>query len=474
LIELTLGDDDALPDRFRLFVAGENETTKGTFLFDEAAAASVLAAFERGGVDLAIDLAHDSLDPAARAMRNDADDAMGWFRLEVDADGSLWAVGVKWTEPGATRLRKRLQRYVSPAFLVGDENRIVEILNCAICSQPATFNTPALVAAARDVRLRADVSFNAILEAVTVALRERHPPGDSGPYAHACDVYDSWLVYELAGQLYRVDYAFVDGAATLGVNAVRVERTYAPIEAIEMNRLQTVIKAFRESGDAAKFEADLVALEMSPADAKAAVDAVKGQDGAAALALVESMLVAALGAGDMAPTEDEAPAEDDALADAPVDDEAPAEDDEAEAMTAAALTRLVPGARSATEAEAELARKLAAYDRLVALEAEREAAERRELVGELVKIGAELPATAWDGEPQNRKPAAHLAALTVAALRERVRLFTAARPGVVRAPDASDDEITDADRRATEGMNAEQKARYFRLRRSTRRKGSDK
>lgn len=137
--------DAPLPNEFRIFTAGVNASTKGDVLFDALAAELVLEAYRRGGVDLMIDLAHDSLSEAARVARADADDARGWFQLEVRA-GELWAVGVTWTPDGERRLRERTQRYISPAFRFDDAGRVVELINVAIVARPATLDAPALVA----------------------------------------------------------------------------------------------------------------------------------------------------------------------------------------------------------------------------------------------------------------------------------------------------------------------------------------
>jgi len=136
-----------LPTEFRLFAPGRNETTKGTFIFDDEAAGEVMAAYRRHGVDLSIDLEHLSLeDPVS--SRNFDPDARGWCKLEVRRDGSLWAVQVSWTPDGAARLRERRQRYVSPAFDVDPKTRrIREIHNIAITAIPATHKTMPLVAA---------------------------------------------------------------------------------------------------------------------------------------------------------------------------------------------------------------------------------------------------------------------------------------------------------------------------------------
>jgi phage I-like protein len=135
--------------RFLIFRAGVNRTTKGSFLFDKKAAASVMDHYTRHGVDVMIDLEHLSID--AKAPNYDPD-ARGWCKLELDARGNLWAVAVKWTSDGARRLAEKLQRYISPAFLhdkQGATPRIVRLFNIALVGMPATDEIPALVAASR-------------------------------------------------------------------------------------------------------------------------------------------------------------------------------------------------------------------------------------------------------------------------------------------------------------------------------------
>ena len=152
ILAISVGADGALPTEFRLFVSGWNETENGRFLFDSTAAASVMAAYSKWGVDLAIDLEHQMLsevssDPTAR-------DARGWCKLELRADGSLWAVEVKWTPDGAARLAQKRQRYISPAFEIDLETkRVSKMLNVALVAMPATHHTPALVAASAGARM---------------------------------------------------------------------------------------------------------------------------------------------------------------------------------------------------------------------------------------------------------------------------------------------------------------------------------
>jgi phage I-like protein len=147
MLRLTALDGDAPPIEFRLFTYGVNETTKGPVLFDEKAAADVMAAYMKCGVDLMVDLGHQSLrdGPSARA---DAGDARGWFKLELRADG-IYAVDVRWTPDGERRLRERTQRYISPAVRLGEDDRAIEILNVALVAMPATIGALPLVAASK-------------------------------------------------------------------------------------------------------------------------------------------------------------------------------------------------------------------------------------------------------------------------------------------------------------------------------------
>jgi phage I-like protein len=135
------------PSEFRVFSAGTVETSKGTFLFDEAASERVMADYQKHGVDLMIDYDHASLsfmqvDPAQSGK------AAGWFNLEV-RNGELWATNVRWTQPAADALRRSEWRYMSPAFATDEGGRITSVLNVALTNIPATHNLEPLVAASR-------------------------------------------------------------------------------------------------------------------------------------------------------------------------------------------------------------------------------------------------------------------------------------------------------------------------------------
>ena len=144
--------EGATPTEFRIWKTGLNPTRNGyDVLFDDKAAASVMAAFAEHGVDLMIDLEHLSLDQAHPKYDSDA---RGWAKLEVrrDANGGpeLWAVDVKWTPDGERRLSERTQRYVSPAFTTDKDDRPTRVVNVALVGMPATDHIPALVAASEN------------------------------------------------------------------------------------------------------------------------------------------------------------------------------------------------------------------------------------------------------------------------------------------------------------------------------------
>jgi phage I-like protein len=314
-----------LPTEFRVFRAGVNETTEGPLVFDAEAAAAVMAAFRRRGVDIAIDLQHDSISQAARAARNDAADARGWCSLEV-RDGELWAVAVRWTPDGERRLREGTQRYISPvAFFDRESYRVTEIFNLALVSQPATHDAQPLVAARRLERGGMDPKLIAeALDALT-------------------------------------------------------------------------------AGDAEKCAEILKAVIASAAGAPA--DAGAGD-----------------GASDGSGASTEATAE-------PPD---PKKDD-AEAMARALSSLLkVQGAAEVVAAVKALSADVAA------LKLSREADEHNErvaLVGELVKLGAELPATAW-ADADKRVPVDVLRTMPMPALRARVEAFRKAPRAFAATPPA--------------------------------------
>lgn len=136
---------DQPPSEFRVFTAGKVDTSKGEFLFDEVAAASVMADYAKQGNELMVDYDHASLaglsiDPAQ------AGKSAGWFNLEV-RNGELWAVNVRWTPPAHAALSAKEWRYMSPAFQADESGRITSLINVALTNLPATRRLEPLMAA---------------------------------------------------------------------------------------------------------------------------------------------------------------------------------------------------------------------------------------------------------------------------------------------------------------------------------------
>lgn len=354
---LAVGAEDSLPTEFLIFSPGDNLSTKGSTLFDDTAAKAVMSVYTTCGVDLPIDLEHDSTYEERRAQRSDAADARGWFQLEV-RDGALWAVNVTWTPDGAERLRSKKQRYISPYFAYDDDGRVVELINVALCAQPATLHARPLVAASR-------------LSAPGAAKQRRN--------------------------------------------------------------------------------------KMDPETIRAAITALKEGNADAALKVLEDILAAAAGAGP-APS-------------APEGGEALAETPDATALTALAKEVRALQSRDKTR-EAALSALAAEAQALRAEREKREKGERLQLVGELVSLGAETPATAWSdpgGDPKDRKPVKRLLDEPIDDLRTRVRALSAAAPQQPVRPPAGGGAGTkalssrQAEIAARFGLDDAAKARFARL-----------
>lgn len=221
------------PKAIRLFAMGENATTKGVFLFDDAAAKSVLAAFAEHGVDLAMDFDHGALATPDGRKR----DVPGYYRPEVRADG-LYAIP-QWTDVGLDAIRPGASgalpeyRYTSPSFSFDPETRrVLRLGPLALTSYPATHHAKPLTLTARDRRgslaTLGAMSFEDITEALTRA--------GTALLGYGCEVeevYADRVVFEVRGtdgreRCMSAPYTIVDGVAVLG-DLVEVEETYTPV-----------------------------------------------------------------------------------------------------------------------------------------------------------------------------------------------------------------------------------------------------
>jgi hypothetical protein len=189
---------------------------------------------------------------------------------------------------------------------------------------------------------------------------------------------------------------------------------------------------------------------MNPELAKKMLDVIAGQDEKAALALLIE-LAASMAAGGETPAE---PAAESALAETPeVPPPAPGEEEK--------LAKLSKSVEGMAATIATLSATVKAYE---TAEATREGDERRELVAGLVKCGSETPASAWSGNPEDRKPAEPWASMPIAALRERVARLSKGAP--VRPAVPAVTVLSAADEARAAKMTPEQKARFTELRAS--------
>jgi phage I-like protein len=163
----------APPTEFLIWPFGEIATTKGTFLFDDSAAQSVLDSWQAYGNRLTIDYEHKAVDPNRRA--GDGRSA-GSFLLELRDDG-LYAIDVRWTPPAFEQLSNKEWLYFSPYFSAEeDSGRILELINLALTNIPATRNMTPLVAAHRSTSSMDD-DINTEINAA-LAEGEDPPPSD--------------------------------------------------------------------------------------------------------------------------------------------------------------------------------------------------------------------------------------------------------------------------------------------------------
>lgn len=282
-LSIDAGPEGVPPTEFRIFAAGANPTENGyTVLFDAEAAAAVMAAYERHGVDRMIDLEHLSLDQDAPHYDPDA---RGWAHLEVrrDATGApeLWAVHVRWTPDGESRLREKRQRYISPAFTRDPKtNRVTEVLNIAIVAMPATRQAQPLVAASLDTNASTPSGATVDPKQLQAAIEAIKNGDGEGALA----VLEAMLVASAAGDAGAEEPA--DGpAADPAMAAQQAETVAAAASLLRLTAKATHIEALGEVESWRKSHLELEAGRAKLAEERAVLEL--GQRKANAVQLVK-------------------------------------------------------------------------------------------------------------------------------------------------------------------------------------------
>jgi phage I-like protein len=195
---------------------------------------------------------------------------------------------------------------------------------------------------------------------------------------------------------------------------------------------------------------------MDPSLVKSALDALIAGDAAAALKILQEMIATAAGASPEAP---EAPAAE-ALSETP-GEPAPKPGDELKALA----KTLADASKGQSELIVQLRSQVAT---LQSEHTDREATERKALVGDLVKLGVEIPATAWK-DASKGIPCARLASEPLVELRARVDALRAALPErhEVETPIVT---LSAYEENLIRNHTPEQRARYIALR-TTRKAG---
>jgi phage I-like protein len=143
-VDLFEGNEKRVPPKeFRIFPAGLVKTRKGEFMFDEPAAAALMAAYREHDVDLTVDYDHHTLytDRGVKAV------SAGWFHLDL-RNGELWATDVNWNPPAIEHFANGEYRYFSPLFDYERASlRITNLINNALTNTPAMDGIEALIAA---------------------------------------------------------------------------------------------------------------------------------------------------------------------------------------------------------------------------------------------------------------------------------------------------------------------------------------
>jgi hypothetical protein len=188
---------------------------------------------------------------------------------------------------------------------------------------------------------------------------------------------------------------------------------------------------------------------MDAEQIKALIEALKNQDGDAALAIAEAMLVSA------ASGEAASAAESDPLA-ASAEPTPPSPEEEALEATLTLLT----GVGGPAERTAFLKKLIDDRAKHAERVATLELSSRFELVSELVKLGVEFPSTAFVGDPSDRKLVARLANEPIPELRARVAVLKQAKGAPPAPPTRGTETVTlsafDAAAAKKAGMTPEQ------------------
>jgi phage I-like protein len=237
-----------------------------------------------------------------------------------------------------------------------------------------------------------------------------------------------WFALEMRGaDLWAVNVRWTPQASTALAN--KEWRYFSPaFETDEHGRITALVNIALTNLPATKSMQPLVAASkghpmLDAETIKAALDALEAGDGAAATEILKQLIAEAASGGAS-----------DAASEEPADgaeSEAPTASQDAALVAAGRMAMTLTGAPNAGAAVEQLTRIVQAAkdleareEQLAADRAALEADERRGLVVQLIKLGAETPATAWTGEDA-KTVCKRLADEPIAGMRARVKTLSA-------------------------------------------------
>lgn len=131
------GESAAPPEWVELIPAGtfSGRDGRGPYTLDIGA---VLAAFEKGGIDLPIDYEHQTLSADEKAGPVPA---AGWIKELAAREGALWG-RVQWTPRAAELIGQKEYRFLSPVFRHDKAGRVLALEGAGLTHYPNLDLTP--------------------------------------------------------------------------------------------------------------------------------------------------------------------------------------------------------------------------------------------------------------------------------------------------------------------------------------------
>ncbi len=152
---------------------GETDSLRGKFIVDDEGVASVVAAFERHGVALPIDIEHASIDETQPPEQRGA---IGWIEKIFGESGRGLFSLVRWSARGRELIQSDGFRYLSPVLVIDPETkRVRQIHSAALTNKPAIPRMERLAASARtvDATHRLTLSEGRTMELLLKALKDK-------------------------------------------------------------------------------------------------------------------------------------------------------------------------------------------------------------------------------------------------------------------------------------------------------------